>query len=139
MRSVYASATVLLCAGLMARCQLADGLDDAENTRPRVTVQVDLQFGLAGNQVALRFNGEESVRMILSDAAPFSGPLATFDVALPRGENHLNAVWHIAGAGPLLEENRLITLGDAPHYYLGIGVTNGKLVLSIQEEPFGYL
>ena len=106
-----------------------------------VMVQVDLQYGVEGHFVYLKFNNIEYFRAELSESVPLSGPLAIFVTYLPRGSNNLYAFWRSNGyqIGPSNQDSVYINLGDAEKYFLGVGISNDTLNVQVQDSAFPYL
>jgi hypothetical protein len=102
-----------------------------------VITKIDLQTGFEGHHVIIEFNNEVHFNAILSEAVPFSGPLATFSTYLPRENNHLYIAWTLNY--PFLTDSIDIFLGSSDKYFIGIRLNGEEIEYEIQESEFLYL
>lgn len=112
----------------------------ADNTGS-VTTQAPLQYGFEGRSVAIEFNGTKCFEAPLSDGVPLSGPLAIFETRLPRGTNKLKASWKLV-SDPLSgshQDSTTFVLGNEDKYFLGIGLVNDSLRVTVSNSGFDYI
>lgn len=106
-----------------------------------VLVQIDFQSGVADNRIQIEFNDEIYFSSMFSKYVPLAGPMATFTTYLARGENKLHIFGQLLSAPQqtYYQKNTFINIGSDDKYYIGIVLSSGDFVITVQENPFGYL
>jgi len=133
-RAVFLLPVLAFALGCNEESQIAD------NTG-LVATQAHLQYGFEGRSIAIEFNGTKCFDARLSDSVPLSGPLAIFETRLPRGTNKLKASWKLV-SDPLAsshQDSTSFVLGNEDKYFLGIGLVNDSLRVTISNSGFLYI
>ncbi len=108
-----------------------------------VSATIDLQFGFAGHWVEISINSEERYDARLSREVPFTGPEASFTFDVVRGLTTLIVRWQSLDPGdsvpPIEGDTAIFALGDSEAYYIGLGIVDDSLHITVQDTPFLYL
>lgn len=133
MRNMAIPALILLAGILLWHCAAIR----AGEADP-VPVRIDLQDGLAGQAVTVRFGDAATLNHSVSSAVPLKGPAGTMTTTLPPGTYDLSVESAAGESLPALRASETVTVrADAP-LYIGVRRTGEHLSVTIQETPFLY-